>query len=289
MTKPFTTGKNFALKELLSASSIRLARGIGVHDALGGRIAERFGFEFLWLSGLEVSTAFGLPDASLITMTELLQVASIVVRSTKLPLLADCDTGFGGVINVRRLISECERIGVSGVCLEDKKFPKANSFYDTPQTLESAELSAEKIAVAVGVRNDPNFVVVARTESFIAGESVSEAIRRVRLYLDAGADAIFVHSRAKAMNELVAFFSEFGKLAPVILSPTTYWQATEPELRALGAVAVLYSNVGMRLAAKAMIDGVGILSENGSLAAVEPFMIPLAELQVLQEVTSWLP
>jgi phosphoenolpyruvate phosphomutase len=279
--------KAAALHHRLSARGARPARGIGVHNALGARIAEGCCVEFLWLSGLEVSAAFGLPDASLITMTELLETSAMVARSTALPLLVDGDTGFGGPNNVRRLVLECERAGASGVCIEDKRFPKVNSFHKNGHELEPIEVFVEKITTALCTRTDPNFVVVARTEAMIAGAPVGEAVRRARAYCAAGADAVFVHSRVDTVTELATFFAAFGTCAPVIVSPTTYWSVTEAELQRLGATAVLYSNVGVRLAAKAMAAGIGALVGAGTLASIQEQMVSLSELRELQEVRAW--
>lgn len=191
-TLPGSRPEVSGLRDLLAQD--RLARAVGVGDALGAFLATRHGFDLVWASGLSISAAHGVPDASILTMTELLGAARIIERTTPLPLLADCDSGFGGLPNVVHMVEEYERAGMDGVCFEDKTFPKRNSFVPG-QELIGADEFARKIAAAKRAQSSSDFVIVARTEALIVGLPMDEALRRARLYQDAGADAILIHSK----------------------------------------------------------------------------------------------
>lgn len=132
-----------------------IARAIGGNDGLVGMLAERHGFDAVWASGLAISTSHGVPDAGILTMTELLAAAQVMTRSTTLPVLADCDTGFGDVNVVTRMVQEYETAGIAGVCIEDKEFPKRNSF-TTGQELAEPQAFADKLQAAKQAQTDPD-------------------------------------------------------------------------------------------------------------------------------------
>src|SRR5262249_22573465 len=177
---------------LASPAPIVLA---GAHDGLTARLVQEAGFEGVWASGFEISASHGVPDASILTMTETLAAAQQIADAVDIPVVADCDTGFGNAINAIRTVEAFERAGVSGICIEDNVFPKRCSFYPgVKRQLADLDEQALKIRAAVGARASNDFVVIARTEALIAGWGLEEALRRGRAYADAGADAILVPS-----------------------------------------------------------------------------------------------
>src|SRR5256885_16817381 len=170
-----------ALRRLLAAPSpIVLA---GAHDALTARLVQEAGFEGVWASGFEISASHGVPDASILTMSEMLQASQRMADAVGIPVVADCDTGFGNAINAIRTVAAFERAGVAGICIEDNVFPKRCSFYPgVKRALTDVDEQALKICAAIGARATTDFVVVARTEALIAGWGLDEALQRGRAY-----------------------------------------------------------------------------------------------------------
>jgi len=149
------------------------------HNALSARIAEEAGFGGIWASGLSIAAALGVRDANEASWTQVLDVVEFMADAADSPILMDGDTGYGNFNNVRRLIAKLEPRGIAGVCLEDKLFPKTNSFHhgDT-QPLAAVDEFCGRIRAAKDTQRDPDFVVVARTEAFIAGHGLTEALVR---------------------------------------------------------------------------------------------------------------
>ncbi len=156
---------------------------IGAHNGLSGKIGEEAGFDGLWASGFEISASYGMPDANILTMAENLHAAKMMNDATDLPVVADCDSGYGNAVNVIRCVEEHERAGIAAVCLEDNVFPKRCSFYSgVRRELASVEEHAAKIRSAKAAQSDPAFVVIARTEALIAGWGMEEALARAEAY-----------------------------------------------------------------------------------------------------------
>ena len=191
----------------------------GAHDALSALLVQEVGFDAVWASSFAISAARGLPDLSPLSMTDYLESASRMSEVCGVPVLADCDTGFGGNLNVAYLVRRYEAAGIGGVCIEDKVFPKRNSFIPG-QALEDADCFARKIATAKGAQRDGDFVVVARTEAAIAGFGVEEAVRRCHRYVDAGADAVLMHSKSNKPAEALDFMRSWSGRAPAVVVPT---------------------------------------------------------------------
>ena len=145
------------------------SRVAGAHDALGGVLAEQAGFDAVWSSSLEVSAVRCLPDASLLTVTEYLEAASNIQKALHIPVIADCDTGYGNAMNVTHMVHEYEGAGITAVCLEDKLFPKLNSFAKGDQTLLPKTEFGHKIPSAKQAQRTADFFVIARTEALISG------------------------------------------------------------------------------------------------------------------------
>ncbi|WP_124440944.1 isocitrate lyase/phosphoenolpyruvate mutase family protein [Streptomyces sp. NL15-2K] len=265
-----------------------ITRVVGVHNALGARVVERTGFDGVWVSGLEVSASFGLPDVGLLTMTELLGSSHYVSDAVSIPVIVDCDTGFGDEINVARLVREAARSGVAAVCIEDKVFPKRNSFMSVDQQLIDPDAFCRKLHAGqkAAVRDD--VLLVARTEALVAGRGVDEALRRAEKYAEAGADAILVHSKDRNPDQVMEFLRLWQRRAPVVVVPTTYHEVSAKELEREGASMVIYANHGLRSAVQAVGETLAAIRDSGSTSLVEDRIAPVKEIFELQGTDSWL-
>jgi len=260
--------------------------GVGARDALEATLIERAGFDFVWSSGFAISAAYGVPDASLITMSQLVESARAMAEVTDIPILADCDTGFGNAINVIYAVRKFEDAGVAAICMEDKKFPKdASLLPGGRQELVSVEEFAGKIAAAVDTRRNRNLVVVARTEALIAGWGQEEALARARRYEEAGADCILVHSKSKTPDEVLEFVSRWDGKAPVVLIPTNYPSLTESQVSRLGKVGmVIYANQMLRACITAQESLLAEIKKSGGIHTVNDSIVPVARVFELQRV-----
>ncbi|MFI0774112.1 isocitrate lyase/phosphoenolpyruvate mutase family protein [Streptomyces sp. NPDC021212] len=269
-------------------ASGRLIRAAGAHDGLSARLAEESGFDAVWASGLEISAAHGLPDVSLLGMAEYLAGAVAMHRSVEVPVVADCDTGFGGSLNAAYTMMRYEEAGVAGVCIEDKIFPKRNSFVNSGQKLLGVEEFATKLEAAKRAQVSTDTVLIARTEAFICGLGLQEALTRCHAYVDAGADAVLVHSKAVDSHEVMSFMREWEHRAPVVVVPTTYADFSADEAREAGIAMVIYANQGMRAAITAIRDTWATVLAQGSTAAVEPRIASVKDIFAISGMDAWL-
>ncbi|MBI3568149.1 MAG: isocitrate lyase/phosphoenolpyruvate mutase family protein [Gemmatimonadetes bacterium] len=268
------------LRSLFAAPG--MIRLVGAHDALGAKLAERHGFEGVWSSGFEISTSHGVPDASILTMSDYLAAAQRMADAVDIPVVADCDTGYGNSNNVIRMVRQFEAAGIAAVCMEDKLFPKVNSFTPGRQELASVAEFVGKILAAKNAQRTAEFTVIARIEALIAGWPVAEALRRADAYVQAGADAILVHDKDPAGAGLREFLARWSARVPVVVVPTAYPQVTAAELESLGVKMVIYANQGLRAAVAAMNDTFRRIAADGSTANVESAIAPMRELFELQ-------
>jgi len=248
---------------------------VGAHDALSAKLIEKHGFDAVWVSGLGVSTmAHGLPDLNLITMTEALDAARRIDGVTSLPVVADCDNGYGGFSNVVRTVIEYERAGIAGVSIEDNVFPKRNSLYqgDARRELIPVEEQARRLHAAKAAQDTDSFVIIARVEALIAGHGVDEACRRADAYVDAGADAILMHSKDPTLREIEGFLSTWGGLGrtPLVAVPTLFPTFSATDLRAKGFNMVIFANQPMRAAVAAMEETLRTMAETQIASSVDP-------------------
>lgn len=240
------------LRELLANEGIVYL--MEAHDGLSARIAEVEGFEAVWASGFSISTSLGLRDSDEATWSQLLSVVECMIEATTVPIVVDGDTGYGNFNTARRFARRAERMGVAGICLEDKLFPKMNSFVGEDHELEDVERFCGKLRACKEPQDgDSSLVVIARTEALIAGLGVDEALRRADAYAEAGADAVFIHSRQPVVDEVEEFALRWEDHLPVVIAPTTYAPNTPPEVfRRCGISAVIWANHNMRAAVAAM-------------------------------------
>lgn len=260
----------------------RMVRVMGAHNGISAKLVERNGFDAIWASSFEISASWGLPDASILTMTEFLETARAMNEVVELPIIADCDSGFGDPTIVAHMVRKYEAAGIAAVCIEDKPFPKRNSFAGGEhQKLESIPEFVEKIRAGCEARKK-DMVFVARTEALIAGFGVDEALERAHAYAEAGADVVLVHSKSRSPAQVFEFARRWQGRTPVIAIPTTYYQTTLDEFEAAGIRVVIYANQAMRAAVQAMNEVMNRIHTAGSTMAVEKEIASIEELFELQ-------
>ena len=253
------------------------------HNGLSAKIAEEAGFEGIWGSGLSISAALGVRDNNEASWTQVMEVVEFMADATKVPILLDGDTGYGNFNSARRLVTKLEQRGVAGVCIEDKLFPKTNSFIrGTAQPLADADEFAGKIRAMKEAQKDDDFVVVARVEALIAGHGMEEALRRGELYRKAGADAVLIHSSKKNAGEILEFKKHWGDRLPLVIVPTKYYTTPTEAFREAGFKIVIWANHLMRSALTTMQQTAKRIFEDQHLMNVEEKVAPLAEVFRLQ-------
>ena len=263
-----------------------LVQIMATHSPLSARLAEEAGFDGLWASGFELSALLGLPDVSLITMSQHLEMLGQIQARCKLPIVADIDTGFGNAVNVVFAIQEYERAGATAIVIEDKTFPKVTSLAaDGRQELLRIEEFQGKIEAACATRSAPGFLVIARTEALIAGLGQEEAHRRARAYVEAGADMVLVHSKQSTPDEIEAFIDAWDGAAPLVLVPTAYPEMTLARIRATGKVGmVIWGNHAIRPAVTAMQQAFARIIADGGIHEVDKDIVPVSEIFRLQDM-----
>jgi len=182
--------KTKLLRKLLDSEGLLIAPG--AYDAIGAKIIEQAGFPLVYMTGSGTSAARGYPDYGLITMSEMVENAGILNRAVKVPVISDADTGYGNELNTIRTVREFEARGVAGIHIEDQVMPKRCGHLDNKE-IESLDKYISKIRAAVDARSDPDFLIIARTDSR-ASLGFDEAIRRGNAALEAGADMVFVEA-----------------------------------------------------------------------------------------------
>lgn len=270
-----------ALRNMIQASEIGSI--IEAHNGLSARLAEDAGAKGLWASGLAISSALGVRDSNEASWTQVLDVIEYIVDSTSVPTLVDGDSGYGNFNNFRRFVAKLEQRGAAGVCIEDKLFPKMNSFVDNHQDLIGIGEFCGKIKAAKDILRDPDFVIVARIESFIAGTGLDDALDRAAAYREAGADAIFIHSKRKDASEIEAFCRAWAGRLPVVVAPTTYADTPIQTLSDMGISLVIWANHLVRASAYAMRACVEHLVRNGGPGGLSN-LISVSELLKLSDV-----
>jgi len=255
------------LREMLAGAGP--VRAVGAHDALTARLIEQAGFEAVWASSFALSASHGVLDAGLLTMTQHLDAAEAMHAVTHIPVIADCDTGYGGPLNVAYAVQAYERRGIAALCIEDKVFPKTNSFVDAAHDLVPTEEFVLKIRAGKAAQRGDDFMLIARTETVISGGTVTQALDRCRAYAQAGADAVLIHSKSHSPDEVIEFARCWDHPASVVAVPTTYSGVAEKTLGDAGIGLVIYANQGLRAAIRALQGVFRELAEARCAAAVD--------------------
>lgn len=257
----------------------------GAFDAMSAKLVEMHGFDAVWAGSFAISATHALPDASIMTMTEFLHVTTSMVDACKIPVIADCDTGFGGPSNVSHMIKKYEAAGVAAISIEDKIFPKQNSLLDGgKQELLSEKEFVAKIIAAKEAKRNPNFMIIARTEALIAESGMDEAIQRARAYEKAGADALLIHSKKNTPDEVFEFADTWGGNLPVVIVPTSYPSIKSSDLQKHKIKMIIYANQTLRASYASMNRVLEQIRNSDSLDSVKEEISTMEEIFKLQKM-----
>ena len=258
------------------------------HNGLSARIVREAGFKGIWASGLSISAQFGVRDNNEVSWTQVVDMLEFMADASDLPILLDGDTGYGNFNNLRRLVRKLEQRGIAGVCIEDKQFPKTNSFLNGErQPLADIDEFAGKIAAGKDTQTDPNFSIVARVEALIAGRGMEEALRRAEAYRRAGADAILIHSKLSKADEILTFAREWARRCPLVIVPTRYYSTPTEVFREAGISTVIWANHLVRSAVTAMQSVAKDIHDSETLVNVEDRIVSVEEIFRLQDTEEY--
>lgn len=264
------------LKELIFAKELSFI--MEAHNGISAKIVEEEGFKAVWASGLSISTSLGLRDRNEVSWTQVVDVLEYMADSINIPILVDGDTGHGDFNNVRRFVKKLGQRNIGGVCIEDKQFPKTNSFLGENQELAPIPDFAGKIKAAVDTRDDDNFCIVARTEALISGMGMAEALKRAEAYHVAGADAILVHSKKSNADEISEFMRMWDNRCPIVIVPTKYFATPVSLFEDIGISTVIWANQNLRSAITSMRETTRQIFQEKSICAAEGNIASLAEV-----------
>ncbi|WP_414439398.1 phosphoenolpyruvate mutase [Burkholderia sp. 22PA0106] len=282
----FTESRAARLRRMLTSNQLEFL--MEAHNGLSARIVREAGFKGIWGSGLSISAALGVRDNNEASWTQVVDVLEFMADASDLPILLDGDTGYGNFNNMRRLVRKLEQRGIAGVCIEDKQFPKTNSFIDGErQPLAEIDEFAGKIKAGKDSQTDSNFSIVARVEALIAGWGMDEALRRAHAYADAGADAILMHSKLSRPDEILEFARQWNNRAPIVIVPTKYYSTPTDVFRQAGISTVIWANHLVRSSAAAMQATARDIFENETLVNVEDRVVTVNEIFRLQDADEY--
>ncbi len=255
-------------------------RIVGAHDALSAKLIERAGFDGVWASGFAISASLKcIPDASFIDSSEQLGVERRMAETIDIPIIADCDTGYGNALNVMRTVNDRERAGIAAICIEDNIYPKRCSFYaGVRRELIPIDEHCGKIKAAKAAQTVPDFMIIARTEALIAGWGKEEALRRAEAYAEAGADAVLIHSKSRTFDELKSVYKAFSGRVPIVVVPTIFDQTTAAEMEDAGVKIIIYANQPVRAAIRGMRETLELIKKDTRPGAANDRIVTLPEV-----------
>jgi phosphoenolpyruvate phosphomutase len=276
-----STNKCTQLRALLDSAELEFI--LEAHNGISARIVEQAGFTGIWASGLAMSAQFGVRDSNEASWTQVVDMLEFMSDVTCIPILLDGDTGYGDFNNMRRLVKKLEQRNIAGVCIEDKQFPKMNSFINGErQPLADIIEFCGKIKAGKDSQLNDDFSIIARTEAFIAGWGLSEALRRAEAYHEAGADGILVHSKHSKPDEVLSFAKEWAGRAPLIIVPTKYYSTPTEVFRNANISMVIWANHMIRAAIAAMEKISNEIQINESVANIEDRIASVNKIFSLQ-------
>lgn len=266
--------KTRTLRDLLKRDQILILAG--AYDGLSAKIVEYLGFDVVYVTGAGVAASvLGVPDIGLITMSEMVRQARNIVNVVDIPVISDADTGYGNPINVMRTVREFEQAGVCAIHIEDQEIPKRCGHLEGKRIVSKEEM-VQKIRTAIEARTDPDFVLIARTDSR-AVYGLEDALDRGNAYVEAGADVIFIEA-PESVKELEIIGKSFD--VPILVNrgggKKTPWLSSE-ELQKLGFKLVVFPGDAQRAAAKAMIQVLKVLKETGNNTSNQDKMLTFEE------------
>ncbi len=248
------------------------------HSGLSAKIVEEAGFSGVWASGLSISAMLGLRDNNEASWTQVLETLEYMADATTLPILVDGDTGYGNFNNVRRLVRKLGERGIAGVCIEDKLFPKTNSFLGEAQPLADMDEFCGRLRAGRDAKVDEDFRIVARVEALISGHTMDEALRRAEAYHAAGADAVLIHSKKANASEITGFMERWDGRCPVVIVPTMYHATPTDVFRRAGVSLVIWANHLVRTSITAMRQTARQIHDDEHLGAVEGRVATVADI-----------
>lgn len=271
----------------------RLLVAPGIYDAYGARFVEQAGFEAAYMTGNGVSASLlGLPDVGLIDLTLFTQHAHRAASCIDIPLICDADTGYGNAVNVRHTVREFESAGVSAIHIEDQLAPKRCGHLPGARPVIDFGEAVGKIEAAVAARRDPDFIIIARTDS-AAGHGIDEAIKRVQAFRKAGADVLFVELKTSDtllddMKRVTA--SVDGPCLVNIDGGGKLGSLTTKEIEDLGFRIAIYPGLQRYAAGFATREALSALKRDGTTKAVADRMLSMTEYNKalnLSDVETW--
>ena len=281
-----TLSRSAKLRQMLLSDQLEFL--MEAHSGLSARIVREAGFSGIWASGLSISAQLGVRDNNEASWTQVVDVLEFMADASDLPILLDGDTGYGNFNNMRRLVRKLEQRGIAGVCIEDKQFPKTNSFLNGErQPLSEMDEFAGKIKAGKDTQTDSNFSIVARVEALIAGWGMDEALRRAEAYRQAGADAILIHSKLSRPDEILQFAREWAGRGPLVIVPTKYYSTPTDVFRQAGISTVIWANHLVRSSTSAMQSVAKEIYENQTLVNVEDRIVSVNEIFRLQDADEY--
>jgi len=280
------TSRAARLRQMLRSNQLEFI--MEAHNGLSARIVREAGFKGIWASGLAISAQFGVRDNNEASWTQVVDNLEFMADASDLPILLDGDTGYGNFNNVRRLVRKLEQRGIAGVCIEDKQFPKTNSFIDGErQPLAEIDEFCGKIKAGKDSQADDDFSIVARVEALIAGWGMEEALRRAEAYRQAGADAILIHSKLSKPDEILTFAREWAGRGPLVIVPTKYYSTPTEAFRKAGISLVIWANHLVRVAASSMQAVAKEIHDSETLVNVEDRIASVNEIFRLQDADEY--
>ena len=275
--------KSRILRKKLEGNSI--VKVGGAFDAMSAKLVETSGFDAVWAGSFAISATHALPDASILTMTEFFDAASSMASTCEIPIIADCDTGYGGPSNVTHMVKKYENAGISSICIEDKTFPKQNSLLENGKNdLLSEKEFVAKILAAKEARNDKDFLIIARVEALISGAGMNEALKRATAYENAGADAILIHSKQKTPDEIFEFADSWKGSVPIVVVPTTYDRVKISELSLHNIKMIIFANQTLRVSHLAMTKLLREMVDTEHISSIKQEMSTMQDIFNLQEM-----
>jgi phosphoenolpyruvate phosphomutase len=253
------------------------------HNGISAKIVEEAGFKGIWAGGLCMSAQYGVRDSNEASWTQVLEMLEFMSDATSVPILLDGDTGYGNFNNVRRLVTKLEQRDIAAVCIEDKLYPKTNSFIDgNKQELAEIDEFCSRIKAGKDAQLDDDFAIITRVEAFIAGWGLGEALKRAEAYHEAGSDGILIHSALSTPSEVLAFKKEWADRSPVLIVPTKYYSTPTDVFREAGFSIAIWANHLLRAALPAMQAVAKTLAAEENLLSIEEDVAPVKEIFRLQ-------
>ncbi len=264
------------LRELLNDSKLELM--LEAHNGLSARVVEEANYAAIWASGLSISSSMGLRDCNEASWSQVINIVESIYDAVNIPILFDGDSGYGNFNNVRHIVKRLSHYGIAGISIEDKLFPKMNSFISGEHTLTPRNEFIGKIKAAQDAKTNDDFVVIARTEALIAGLDVDTALERAESYYVAGADAIFIHSKKNDGMEIIDFAKKWNRRCPLIVAPTTYTALALDALEQAGVSLYICANHLMRASLHSMKNIAHEIKKQQSIHYIDSQISSLSEV-----------